>query len=157
MLTTAGRSHNPNVHALSCRVGHSGFRRLPGVTVPEPSAGPGGDRGLRLAACLVAAEGAALLVVAGAALFSLSGSRVGFGLTTALFFAACGLGLGWAARGLWQAQSWSRGPVVVAQLLTAGIAWSTRSVPWVAVLLALWALAVLFLVLRPAANEALSE
>ena len=81
----------------------------------------------------------------------------GFGLTTALFFAACGLGLGWAARGLWQVQSWSRGPVVVAQLLTAGVAWSTRSVPWLAVLLALWALAVLVLVLRPAGHRGASE
>ena len=127
------------------------------MSVPEPSAGPSRDRGLQVAACLVAGEGLALLVVAGVELVSLSGARVGLGLTTALFFAACGLGLGWAARGLWLGRTWSRGPVVAAQLLTAGVGWSTRSVPWLAVLLALWALAVLALVLRPAATEALSE
>ena len=109
-----------------------------------------------MAAGLVGAEGLALLAVAVAEVLALSGSRLDLGLTTAVFFLVCGAGLGWAARGLWQRLSWARGPTVAAQMLVLGLAWSTRSVPWLALLLAAWALAVLVLVLRPAATESWS-
>jgi hypothetical protein len=46
---------------------------------------------------------------------------------------------------------------VAAQLLVLGVAWSTRSLPWLALLLAAWALLVLVLVLRRSATEALGE
>jgi len=113
--------------------------------------------GLRLAACLVAGQGVALVAVSGVELASLNASRVGLALTTAGFFLVCGLGLAWAGRGLWTAESWSRGPVVAAQLLVLGVAWSTRSLPWLALLLAAWAVLVLVLVLRRSATEALGE
>jgi hypothetical protein len=106
---------------------------------------------------VVALEALALLVVAGVELASLDGSRVGLGVTTAVFFAACGLGLGTAGRGLWRAEAWSRGPVVAAQLLVLGVAWSTRSVPVIAGVLAVSGLSVLVLVLSRAGTEALSE
>ena len=164
MLTTGGRSHNPSRHASgveSVTAANRTFRRLAIVTAPQPPLrtvrGPGPEPGLRLAACLVAVEGLTLLIIAGVELFSLDGSRVGLGVTTAVFFAACGCGLGWAAAGLWRARSWSRGPVVAAQLLVLGVAWSSRSAPWLALLLVGWGLAVLVLVLRPAATDALAD
>jgi hypothetical protein len=120
----------------------------------DPS-GPG--PGLRVAAGVVAVQALALLVVAGAELAALEGARLGLGVTTAVFFAACGLGRGAAGRGLWRAEAWSRGPVVAAQLLVLGVAWSTRSVPVIAGVLAVSGLGVLFLVLSRAGTEALSE
>lgn len=126
---------------------------LPG----RPSGPPVAVSGLRLAACLVAGQGLVLVAVAGVELASLNASRVGLALTTAGFFLVCGLGLAWAGRGLWTAESWSRGPVVAAQLLVLGVAWSTRSLPWLALLLAAWAVLVLVLVLRRSATEALGE
>jgi hypothetical protein len=119
--------------------------------------GPAVEPGLRVAAGVVALEAVALLGVGTVELVSLNSSRVGLGVTTAVFFLACAFGLGIAARGLSRAQSWSRGPVVAAQLLVLGVAWSTRSTPVVAVPLAVCGLAVLVLVLRRASTEALSE
>ncbi|MBA2638427.1 MAG: hypothetical protein H0U77_00205 [Nocardioidaceae bacterium] len=114
--------------------------------------------GLRLAACLVAVEALALLSVAAGELLAVTPGRIGLGVSTALFFMACALGLGYAASGVWRVLGWSRGPVVVAQLLLLGVAVSTRdSLPWWAVGLAGWALAVLALVLRPAATRALAD
>ena len=125
--------------------------------LPGRPSGPPVAAGLRLGACLVAGQGLVLVAVAGVELASLNASRVGLALTTAGFFLVCGLGLAWAGRGLWTAESWSRGPVVAAQLLVLGVAWSTRSLPWLALLLAAWALLVLVLVLRRSATEALGE
>jgi len=128
--------------------------QLPG----RPSGGPVAGSGLRLAAGLVTGQALALVAVAVVELVSLNASRVGLALTTACFFLVCGLGLAWAGRGLWCAESWSRGPVVAAQLLVLGVAWSTRSsLPWLALLLAAWALLVLGLVLRRGATEALGR
>lgn len=124
---------------------------------PPPPATPGRDRGLRVAACLVAAQCLTLIGVTVVELSALSPSRAGLGIATATFFAVCGLGLGWAARGLWEQLTWARGPVVMAQLLMLGVAWSTRATPWAAIGLAAWALTVLVLVLRPPATRILSE
>ena len=136
-----------------------GFRRLAAVP-PQPSSTPrpqSASATLRVAVCLVGGEALALFGLAAAELLSVEGSRVGLGVTTAVFFAACGAGLGLSGAGLWRLRTWSRGPVVVAQLLVLGVSWSTRSLPVLAVLLATWALAVLVLVLRPATTDELSE
>lgn len=119
---------------------------------------PAPDRGLRLAAALVGAEAAALLAVAVAELAALSGDRIGLGLGTTLFFVLCGSVIGWGAWGLWRGLGAARGPVVAAQLIQLGLAWSTRSeVPLVAALLAGCAFAVLALVLRPSATQRLGD
>ncbi len=74
-----------------------------------------------------------------------------------LFFAACGLGLGWSARGLTRRESWSRGPLLVAQLLLLALAWSYhRPYPLVAALVAGIAVVALVLLVLPATTRALT-
>jgi hypothetical protein len=113
---------------------------------------------LVVAASLVAVEG--LLVVGYGVLeaASLTVGRLTMGLTTAVFFLGYGAGLlvcAWALRGL---RSWARSPVVLAQLIQLGLAWSFRGgeTTYVAVGLALAAVVVLVGVLHPASIEALS-
>jgi hypothetical protein len=114
---------------------------------------------LLVAASLVAVEG--LLVVGYGVLeaASLTVGRLTMGITTAVFFLAYGAGLlvcAWALRGL---HSWARSPVVVAQLIQLGLAWSLRGgeTTYVAVGLALVAVVVLVGVLHPASIGALSS
>jgi hypothetical protein len=113
---------------------------------------------LVVAASLVAVEG--LLVVGYGVLeaASLTVGRLTMGLTTAVFFLGYGAGLlvcAWALRGL---RSWARSPVVLAQLIQLGLAWSFRGgeTTYVAVGLALAAVVVLVGVLHPASIDALS-
>ena len=58
---------------------------------------------------------------------SLETSKLAMGITTALFFAVYGVGLGVFAWLLYRRQSWVRAPVVLAQLIQLGVAWSFRS------------------------------
>lgn len=48
---------------------------------------------------------------------ALEGQRLTMGLTSVLFFAVYGAGLGWCAWRLWRRESWARAPVVLAQLI----------------------------------------
>jgi hypothetical protein len=113
---------------------------------------------LLVAASLVAVEG--LLVVGYGVLeaASLTVGRLTMGITTAVFFLGYGAGLlacAWALRGL---RSWARSPVVLAQLIQLGLAWSFRGgeTTYVAVGLALAAVVVLVGVLHPVSIDALS-
>ncbi|MDQ3103969.1 MAG: hypothetical protein M3Q87_01870 [Actinomycetota bacterium] len=56
----------------------------------------------------------------------------------AVFFWVCAAGLGWSALGLLRGHSWSRGPLLAAQLLLLAIAWTYRQPypGWAAVLAA---------------------
>lgn len=112
---------------------------------------------LALAAVLVAAEALALLVLGGSVLASISGVRVVLDVTTALFFLAYAAGLLISAVGLWRHRPWSRGPVVFAQLIQLGVAWSffSGSTPPLAAVLLVVAVTVLALVLAPASTRAL--
>jgi hypothetical protein len=112
---------------------------------------------IRGGAALVALEGLALLVLAIAALVTLTSDRLVLGATNAAFFCAYGVGLAVCARGLVRLRSWSRGPVVLAQLIQLGIAWSFvgRSTAWLSVLLAVPAALVLAVVLAPSTTSAL--
>lgn len=110
--------------------------------------------GRRAAAALVGGEAALLVGLAVAELVALSSDRLGLGLSTAAFFAICGGGLGLAGWGLWTGRGWSRGPLVAAQLLWLGVSWSARdALPWVAITVAVAAVAVLVLLLRPGEPE----
>jgi hypothetical protein len=113
---------------------------------------------LVVAASLVAVEG--LLVVGYGVLeaASLTVGRLTMGITTTVFFLGYGAGLlvcAWALRGL---HSWARSPVVLAQLIQLGLAWSFRGgeTTYVAVGLALAAVVVLVGLLHPASIDALS-
>lgn len=71
-------------------------------------------------------EGSALLVYGVLELFNVSSGRVVMGLTTALFFAAYGAALIWAAWAMRRGASSARSPIVFTQLLLLGLAWSFR-------------------------------
>ena len=90
---------------------------------------------------------------------NLSSDRVTMGVTTSLFFAAYGVALLFFAWQLTRGQSWARSPVVLAQLLQLGVAWSFRGgdTTWVAICLAVVAVIVLAGILHPQSVEALSD
>ena len=88
---------------------------MPRPTAPAP---------LLVAASLVAVEGLLLLGYAVLEVASVDSDRVAVAATTGLFFLAYGAGLLVCARGLSRRQSWARSPVVLAQLIQLGVAWS---------------------------------
>jgi len=122
-----------------------------GGAPPEP--GPA----LRVAAGLVGLEALGLLGLAVSELVNIDADRPSVGITTAVFFVLYAVGLGACVRGLLLARSWSRGPVVLAQLIELGVAWSFRggSTTWVAILLAVPAVVVLAVVFSPSTTQAL--
>ncbi|NUR06640.1 MAG: hypothetical protein HOQ22_12105 [Nocardioidaceae bacterium] len=136
------------------------------MTSPQPSLeGPGGPLAGRPPAPLVVAVSVAglealLLVLFGLAeLRSLHGARVAMGITTTLFFVVYGLGLAYCAWQLRRMQSWARAPVVLAQLIQLGVAWSFRggASTVAAVALAVLAVVVLAGVFHPASLSALAD
>jgi hypothetical protein len=114
---------------------------------------------LVVAASLTAVEGLVLLGYAVLELASVSSDRVAVALTTALFFAAYGGLLVAAAWALTHGRSWARSPVVLAQLIQLGVAWSFRGgdTTVVAVVTALVAVVVLIGLFVPSSLAALSE
>jgi hypothetical protein len=112
-----------------------------------------------VAASLTAVEAVLLLIYAVAELFSLSPGKAAVTLTTAVFFALYGGALLFCAWGLVGGRSWSRSPVVLAQLIQLGLAWSFRGgdTTVVAVVLALVALIVVAGVLHPASIAHLDD
>ena len=115
---------------------------------------------LKVAASLAAVEAVLLLLYAVVELFSLSPGKVAVTLTTSVFFALYGAGfLLFCAWGLVVGRSWARSPVILAQLIQLGVAWSFRggSTTLVAVVLAVVALVVVVGVLHPASIEHLDD
>jgi len=114
---------------------------------------------LRIAAVLAGLEGLILVLYAIAVLVSFSSARATMGVTTAGFFLVYGAGLTAAAWALLRARSWARAPVVLAQLIQLGVAWSFRGGASTAVAVALAVVAVLVLggVLNPASLRATEE
>ena len=114
---------------------------------------------LVVAASLAGIQGGILLVFSILELAHLSGDRVTMGVTTAIFFAVYGaalLGCAWAVT---RGQAWARSPLVLAQLIQLGLAWSFRGgdTTWVAIALAVVALVVLAGLLHPASLDALQD
>ncbi|WP_090860930.1 hypothetical protein [Nocardioides lianchengensis] len=120
---------------------------------------PAAPRPLLAAALLAALESLALLVSAVLELVNVSGVRITMGLTTALFFLVYGAALGLCAWGLTRLALWSRAPVVLAQLIQLGVAWSFRGgeTTAVSVVLAVVAVAVLVGIFHPASTAALVD
>lgn len=114
---------------------------------------------LVVASALVALQGVGLFVFAILELVNLSPERATMGLTTTAFFVVYGAALaacGWAmSRG----NSWARSPVVLAQLIHLGVAWSFRGgdTTIVAIVLAIVSFIVLAGLVHPASIEALSD
>lgn len=112
-----------------------------------------------VAASLTGVEAVLLVLFGLAELVALSGARLAMGVTTVAFFLVYGAGLAWCAWRLTRLESWARAPLVLAQLIQLGVAWSFRgggSTP-VAVGLAAVALVVIAGVFHPASLEALRE
>src|SRR5687767_13725588 len=114
---------------------------------------------LVVAASLVAVEGGLLLTYALLEISSLSTERLTMGLTTAVFFAVYGAGLLVCPWQLTRGRPCTRSPIVLAQLILLGVAWSFRGgdTTWVAVCLTVVAVIVLAGVMLPASVEALDR
>jgi hypothetical protein len=101
---------------------------------------------------------ALLLVLFGLAeLRWLSAGRATMGITTSLFFAVYGGGLGYFGWQLRRPASWPRAPIVLAQLIQLGVAWNFRGGQTTPVSIALAVLALLVLagIFHPASLRAL--
>lgn len=101
-----------------------------------------------------------LLVLVGfAEVVAIAGERLAMGVTTSLFFVAYGAGLGFCAWSVTRMRSWARSPIVLAQLIQMGVAWSFRAAPWTWVALSLAGLALLVVagLFHPASLDALSD
>lgn len=120
---------------------------------------PANPAPLVVAASLVAVEGLLLLGYAVLELASISSDRAAVAITTALFFAAYGALLLAAAWAVTHGRSWARSPIVLAQLIQLGVAWSFRGggTTVVAVVMALVAVLVLVGLLVPSSIAALEE
>ena len=129
----------------------------------QPPAPADGDR--RPPAPLLVAAGLVFLQALFTVLFGISevvhltSGRVLMGATTALFFVAYGVALGFCAWGVRSLRTWSRGPVLLAELIWLGLAWNLRnsSVGAVAVAIGVSALVVLAGLLHPRSVEALNR
>lgn len=112
---------------------------------------------IRMACLVVAVEAVGLVVLAVAEFVKLDQARPSGGIVTGAFFLMYAVGLALCARGLAHLHSWSRGPVVLAQLIELGVAWSFfgNKTYWLSVLLAVPALAVLVVMFSPSTTEAL--
>jgi hypothetical protein len=127
-------------------------------TPSEPKPRRTGSRGLLLLAALVCCgEALALLVLAVIEVLSLSSNRLVVGITTTIFFALYAVGLAAAAAGLARARSWARAPLMLSELIQAGLAWSFHGpgTEVVAVLLAVSAIFVIVVLVLPSTTAAL--
>jgi hypothetical protein len=114
---------------------------------------------LVVATSLAAVEGAMLVLYGVVELAAVEGAKAVMGVSTALFFLVYGVGLVFCAWKTHRLQSWARSPVVMAQLIQLGVAWSFwggSSTP-AAVALALVALVVLVGIFHPDSLAALSD
>jgi hypothetical protein len=131
------------------------------VTTPHQPPLPSPERGrtpapLVVATSLVGVEAVCLVLFGIAELRALSATKLTMGVTTSLFFVAYGAGLGLVGWSLHRLRSWARAPVVLAQLIQLGVAWSFRSgaTTPVSVLLTVVSVLVLLGVFHPASLRA---
>lgn len=114
---------------------------------------------LKVAAIVVAGEGALAAVMGVLEAFTINSSRLVLGLTTTVFLILYGVGLAVVARGLSRAATWSRGPAVFAQLIQLGVAWSFwgGTTRWVAVVLGISGVVVLVSIFQRSSLDALVD
>lgn len=117
-----------------------------------------------MAAVVVGAQALALIALALADLLNLESDRVGLGLGVAVVFLFLGVGLLAAAVMLQRGRGGARGPLVVAQLISLGLAWNLRGAEgpaagpaWLPAVLAISAGVALGCLIAPPVNAALAE
>ncbi|MGZ4453370.1 MAG: hypothetical protein ACXVWU_05315 [Nocardioides sp.] len=120
------------------------------VTAPPP---------LLVACALVGLEALALVAYGVVLIPAVNSQRLVMGVTTPLFFVLYGVGLALLAWQLWRLHSWARAPIVLAQLIQLGVAWSFRggSSTFVAVVLAVLAFVTLAGIFHPASLTVLAD
>ena len=114
---------------------------------------------LAVAAGLTFVEGLLTLAFAVTEVLSLDSDRLVMGVTTGVFFLAYGAGLVACAWEMNTVRPWSRGPVLLAQLIWLGLAWNFRTgdTRQVAIGLAVVAAIVLAGLLHPRSIQALER
>jgi hypothetical protein len=114
---------------------------------------------LVVAASLAAVEGAMVVLFALGELRHLSSERLSTELATVGFFAVYGAGLLFCSWQLYRTRPWARGPVLLAQLIQLGVAWSFWGGPttWLSVTLAFVAVIVLAGLLHPQSIDAINQ
>jgi hypothetical protein len=112
---------------------------------------------MRVGAALVGAEAVALLAFAVVDLLNINSDRLTLGITNAVFFALYAAGLAFCAVGFARLSSWSRSPIVLAQVIQLGVAWSffSRATAWLSAALAIPAAVVLVAALAPSTTQSL--
>lgn len=114
---------------------------------------------LLVAAAVVALEGLFAVVFGAAEALNITSGRAVMGVTTALFFVAFGGGVLFCAWGLSRVRSWARGPVMLTQLMSLGLAWNFRGgeTAWISVVLLVPAVIGLIGMLHPQTVAALND
>jgi len=112
---------------------------------------------LTVAASLVVLQGGCLVAFGVLELANLTSERLEMGVSTAIFFIAYGVALVACAWGLTRQQGWTRGPVLITQLIQLGLAWNLRDTSLVAVALAVTAGVVIAGILHPATLKVLQD
>jgi hypothetical protein len=114
---------------------------------------------LVVASSLAAVEGLLVLVYGVVLAADIHAERAAMGVTTSVFFLFLGAVLvacGWyVVRG----RTWARSPLVVIQVMALGLAWNFVGgrTTWLSVVLAVFAVVVLFGLLHPASVDALRD
>lgn len=121
-----------------------------GASAPKP---------LIIAAGTTLVQGLVFLIYAVLEIFTTDQSRVVMGATTSIFFLLYGVGLALCAWRLSRAEAWARSPVVLAQLIHLGLAWSFwgQETRWVSLGLVLVSGVVLIGLFHPASVRALAD
>jgi hypothetical protein len=112
-----------------------------------------------VAASLAAVEGGLVVIFGVGELVNLPAERVSAGLAAAAFFGVYGAALVFCSWQLSRARTWARGPVLLAQLIQLGVAWSFwgGATTWVSISLAVVALIVLAGLLHPHSVDVLND
>jgi hypothetical protein len=123
----------------------------------EPRPGPPAP--LVVAAGVVFVEGLLLLLFGVTEVVTLDSDRLTMGVTVSAFFVGYGVLLLFCSWGLNGLRPWSRGPVLLAQLVQLGLAWNFRNGATLPVAIALAAAAILVLagLLHPRSIQALEQ
>ena len=114
---------------------------------------------LVVAASLAAVEGGLVVLFGLVQLSSLASDQLSSGLALSAFFVGYGAALVFCAWQLNRIRPWARGPVLLAQLIQLGIAWSFwgGNTTWVSLSLGFVALVVLAGLLHPQSIDALND